>query len=162
MVKERPPAAMADRRGIGCMTITLEESTARLLYTKKLAMSNQHIGSDSMNGIIKSNAVKSPCLTCTRVKDPRNCENKLCKDWQNWFVERWDAMRASIYAGTVPLAVDRNAITVGGYQYSHPDHVRQFLRYKPCLTCNCPEDLCKEPCTLLVVWEAMKEKAVKE
>lgn len=144
------------------MTITLEESTVRLLYTKRLAMSNQHTGSDSMNGVIKNNAVKSPCLTCTRVKNPSNCENKLCNDWQNWFIERWDEMRASIYSEAMPLVVDRSAIMVGGYKYSHPDYVRRFLQHKPCLNCDCPAELCKEPCAMLVVWEAMKEKAVKE
>lgn len=32
---------------------------------------------------------KSPCETCTRVKDPGNCENKRCKDWEVWFLKRW-------------------------------------------------------------------------
>ncbi len=36
---------------------------------------------------------QSPCRGCARVRDPANCENKLCKEWQAWFVERWDAMR---------------------------------------------------------------------
>lgn len=39
---------------------------------------------------------KSPCLTCTRVKDPRNCENKTCKLWQEWFMQRWQAMQARL------------------------------------------------------------------
>ena len=114
-----------------------------------------------MNGV-NDRSRERPCLECTRVVNPANCENKQCKEWQNWFIARWDAMRASLYASAAPLTVERDAITVGGYKYSHPDYVRKFLKDKPCLTCNCPADLCKEPCTLLVVWEAMKEKAVKE
>ena len=38
------------------------------------------------------NEGKSPCLTCTRVKAPENCENKCCRVWQNWFLARWDRM----------------------------------------------------------------------
>lgn len=40
--------------------------------------------------------MESPCLTCTRVKDPKNCENKSCKDWQAWYIGRWEAMRANL------------------------------------------------------------------
>lgn len=36
-----------------------------------------------------ANERQSPCLTCTKVKDPPNCENKLCKDWKAWFLRRW-------------------------------------------------------------------------
>ena len=37
--------------------------------------------------------IEHPCKTCTRVKDPKKCENKTCKDWQKWFMDRWEAMR---------------------------------------------------------------------
>lgn len=36
---------------------------------------------------------ESPCKTCTRVKDPKNCENKICRDWQIWFLDRWESLR---------------------------------------------------------------------
>ena len=36
---------------------------------------------------------QSPCLTCIRVKDPSNCENKTCKLWKAWFIRTWEAMR---------------------------------------------------------------------
>lgn len=36
------------------------------------------------------NELKNPCLTCTRVQDPINCENKQCKVWQKWFLSRWE------------------------------------------------------------------------
>lgn len=35
------------------------------------------------------NKSSSPCLTCTRVKDPDSCENKNCKLWKAWFLRRW-------------------------------------------------------------------------
>lgn len=34
-----------------------------------------------------------PCLTCTRVKDPDNCEIKSCKVWREWFIQIWEKMR---------------------------------------------------------------------
>lgn len=40
--------------------------------------------------------VPSPCLTCTRVRDPKNCENKSCMDWRAWFLERWETVRRNI------------------------------------------------------------------
>lgn len=36
---------------------------------------------------------KSPCLTCTRVKDPRDCENKTCERWRRWFISWWEGVR---------------------------------------------------------------------
>ena len=38
----------------------------------------------------------SPCLTCTRVKDPKNCENKTCKPWQAWFLAWWKGMQSNV------------------------------------------------------------------
>lgn len=34
-----------------------------------------------------------PCKTCTRVKDPKKCENKVCREWQAWFIQKWDELR---------------------------------------------------------------------
>ncbi len=31
----------------------------------------------------------SPCMNCSRVKDPGNCENKCCRQWSAWFMQRW-------------------------------------------------------------------------
>lgn len=38
----------------------------------------------------------SPCVTCGRVKDPENCENKHCKLWKGWFLNRWELLRIGI------------------------------------------------------------------
>ena len=32
---------------------------------------------------------QSPCRSCTRVKNPGDCENKCCKAWCKWFLESW-------------------------------------------------------------------------
>ena len=39
---------------------------------------------------MNKNMTPSPCLTCTRVADPKDCENKQCKPWSQWFLSRWD------------------------------------------------------------------------
>ena len=36
---------------------------------------------------------KNPCLTCTKVQDPKNCENKSCKEWREWFIQAWEKLR---------------------------------------------------------------------
>lgn len=33
----------------------------------------------------------NPCVSC-RVRDPRTCDNKLCKRWQVWFLQRWEGI----------------------------------------------------------------------
>ena len=37
-----------------------------------------------------------PCKICTRVKDPEKCENKTCRDWQQWFFDRWEILREQL------------------------------------------------------------------
>ena len=66
---------------------------------------------------------KSPCATCRRVKDPSNCENKQCKLWQNWFIDRWETMRDEIF------------------------------RDDPCLRCGMDTDECLEACAARRNWE---------
>ena len=101
----------------------------------------------------------SPCLTCSRVRDPINCENKLCKDWQAWFIARWEEMRANVFAQVrQQKAEEHGAISVGGYQYSHPDHVRSYLLADPCRDCICPKDLCDTPCAVRKAWDDMHNK----
>ena len=41
-----------------------------------------------------ANKDPSPCETCTKVKEPAKCENKLCKDWKAWFLRRWAAIQS--------------------------------------------------------------------
>ena len=39
---------------------------------------------------------EKPCLTCTRVKDPADCEIKNCKAWRDWWIEKWEEMRSVV------------------------------------------------------------------
>ena len=61
----------------------------------------------------------SPCGYCTRVSDPRECENKNCMLWRKWYIDRWDTMRAAIRvrmdAPGVPVGV-----CVSGTYYAAP------------------------------------------
>ena len=30
-----------------------------------------------------------PCKECTKVKDPKCCDHKTCRDWKRWFLDEW-------------------------------------------------------------------------
>lgn len=47
----------------------------------------------------KGEKMQKPCLTCTRVKDPANCESKQCKTWSDWFIKTWEQMRTRLGYG---------------------------------------------------------------
>lgn len=96
--------------------------------------------------------MNSPCLTCTRVKDPKNCESKVCKDWQAWFISRWDAMRERIRDEITNAAAEEHGVPLGGHRYASPHQVRDFLKNDPCKTCYCPKELCEKPCRLRLAW----------
>lgn len=100
---------------------------------------------------------KSPCLTCVRVRDPENCENKKCKDWQAWFIDRWESMRAAAKAGSSGKHVQGTPIVVGGVKYYHPDKVREYLTIDPCFQCPWRDGLCPNPCDTREEWLASKE-----
>ena len=36
---------------------------------------------------------QSPCEKCKRCKDPKNCENKSCSAWREWWLGRWERIR---------------------------------------------------------------------
>lgn len=38
-------------------------------------------------------ANEKPCLTCQKVKDPVDCENKSCKEWREWWLKKWEELR---------------------------------------------------------------------
>lgn len=42
--------------------------------------------------------MEKPCLKCTRIKDPGNCENKECQVWRRWFLFEWARIRAGANA----------------------------------------------------------------
>lgn len=37
--------------------------------------------------------IDNPCNHCVRVPDPAQCDNKQCKVWQRWFLDRWQQVR---------------------------------------------------------------------
>ena len=102
--------------------------------------------------------MNSPCLRCTRVKDPKNCENKLCKDWQAWFIHRWESMREQVRKEMEQAAPVERGIPLGGERYAHPEVIREYLQYDPCDRCPCPKGLCQHPCPAKSAWlERVKE-----
>lgn len=101
----------------------------------------------------------SPCLNCQRVRDPKNCENKTCREWQAWFIDRWDTMRKLILQAPQGEGIRGATISVGGREYHHPDRVRQFLKVNPCLRCPRAVGLCPSPCNTKKAWLEAKESA---
>lgn len=43
---------------------------------------------------------QSPCLTCTMVEEPKECERKGCGAWKKWWLARWENMRSRYCAET--------------------------------------------------------------
>ena len=99
----------------------------------------------------------SPCMGCTRVKDPRDCENKNCQVWRRWFIGRWDRMRENIRAQMEqePAPV---GVTLGGKAYASPHQTEKYLQADPCESCLCPKDLCSQPCPLKRNWLAARKE----
>lgn len=102
----------------------------------------------------------SPCLYCTRVRDPKNCENKTCKDWQAWFIDRWESMREYVRAEMGNASTEEAGVPLGGYRYASPHRVLRYLQTDPCNTCPCPKDVCHTPCPVKAAWNE-KQKEVK-
>ena len=98
----------------------------------------------------------SPCMGCTRVRDPRACENKHCQPWQNWFISRWNAMRRAVRMEMEkqPTPVGQN---IGGKLYAPPNQAEHYLAKDPCKDCLCPKDLCAIPCKLKRNWTAARK-----
>lgn len=102
--------------------------------------------------------IEYPCRTCQRVRDPKNCENKLCKEWQAWFVDRWESMRRYVQQAEQGKCVQGETISVGGERYHHPDRARRFLEENPCMQCQRRNGLCLSPCKVRKTWDSEKEK----
>ena len=100
--------------------------------------------------------MKSPCLECTRVRDPQNCENKLCKEWQAWFIDRWEAMRANVRAQAEEAPITEVGIPLGGHRYASPHRIHEYLEQDPCDRCLYPKDHCRFPCPTRFAWAQKK------
>ena len=95
----------------------------------------------------------SPCMGCTRVEDPRACENKNCQLWQKWFIARWEGMRKAVLMQMHTAPRETAGVPLGGRRYAGPHQVRAYLRTDPCSGCVCDKDLCYEPCPSRRSWE---------
>lgn len=100
--------------------------------------------------------VPSPCLTCTRVRDPEQCENKACSVWRAWFIARWDSLRSSPRLAMEQARMEPVGVSLGGRIYAPPHQVREYLEEDPCEKCLCPKDLCTGPCRVRRAWEEAK------
>lgn len=96
--------------------------------------------------------MKSPCFTCTRVRDPINCENKTCKDWQAWFLDRWESMRENVRLQMLTSPVNELGVPLGGHHYISPHRVKEHLDIDPCSRCQCPKSICTSPCPAKDLW----------
>lgn len=105
--------------------------------------------------------MKSPCLQCTRVRDPQNCENKLCKDWQAWFIDRWESMRDQVRAEMDQAPMEDIGIPLGGRRYASPHRVQEYISQDPCQRCLCPKDHCRIPCSSKEAWLEMQRRVQK-
>lgn len=98
----------------------------------------------------------SPCICCTRVKDPRDCENKNCQVWRRWFIARWEALREAARE-KMEVAPEKVGVALDGKTYAAPHQVREYLHKDPCKECLCPKDLCRHPCSLKTNWLKARE-----
>ncbi len=101
--------------------------------------------------------MNSPCLRCTRVKNPRDCENKNCTVWRNWFVSRWEEMRRQPRLQMETKKKEMEGVCIGGVTYALPHRVENYLENDPCKTCLVPRDLCMLPCRVKRAWTKAKE-----
>ena len=104
--------------------------------------------------------MNSPCFECTRVRDPQACENKICREWQGWFLGRWDAMRENVRKQMDATTTCDIGIPLGGERYAPPHRMQAYLADDPCDRCLCPKDLCHMPCPARMNW-AEKNAGVK-
>ncbi len=98
----------------------------------------------------------SPCLRCARVKNPRDCENKSCPEWQRWFLDRWEMIRAYFRQQMEQAELRPDGVRIGGNVYTQPERVRNYLGKDPCDGCMCPKDLCTHPCRVKRIWSEAK------
>ena len=96
--------------------------------------------------------MKSPCFSCTRVRDPINCENKTCKDWQAWFFDRWESMRENVRTQMQNAPVTEIGVPLGGRRYISPHRMEEHLHTDPCSQCKCPQSICTTPCPTKTIW----------
>ena len=98
--------------------------------------------------------MKKPCVSCDRVVDPANCDNKDCKAWRQWYIATWDDMRRAPRVNMEQVATVPEGTVIGGVRYALPHRVHDYLRNDPCSNCLCPRDLCTIPCRIKREWKS--------
>ena len=99
----------------------------------------------------------SPCLTCSRVPDPRECDHKACRPWQQWFLARWELIHNYPRAKMEAAELKPVGVKIGGRPYAAPHQVRRYVQNDPCQSCLCPKDLCLTPCPVKKAWEQTRK-----
>jgi len=100
----------------------------------------------------------SPCLGCTRVKDPRSCENKNCVPWRNWFLQRWEWIHNYPRVHMESADLKPVGVNIGGKVYAPPHEIKNYANQNPCEKCVCPKDLCAEPCKVRRAWDEFRKE----
>ncbi len=103
----------------------------------------------------------SPCLTCTRVPYPEECENKNCRPWRQWFTDQWEMIRAYPYYQKENGKAESVGVSVGGNRYAHPLQVQAYLKEDPCRKCSCPKNLCTGPCRIRRAWKKANKEVLQ-
>ena len=101
----------------------------------------------------------SPCLSCTRVPHPEDCENKNCNPWQQWFLDQWELIHRFPRAHMEKAELKPAGVRVGGRYYAPPYQVEEYLRKDPCEACVCAGSVCTSPCRIRRSWEEAREEA---
>ena len=101
--------------------------------------------------------MNSPCLRCARVACPRDCEDKNCRAWRQWFVEKWDTLRVQPRLKIEKTKPEPEGVNIGGVVYALPHRVTGYLEKDPCVGCLCPRDLCVVPCRVKRSWIKARE-----
>ena len=99
----------------------------------------------------------SPCLHCTRVRDPEACENKNCKTWRQWFAGRWEYTR-KLYRAGMDRCQKKRGVPLGGCRYASPHTTEAYLQTDPCDRCKLPKALCNTPCKVRTDWSEVKHE----
>lgn len=99
-------------------------------------------------------------MFCVRVPDPEQCENKNCKVWRAWFVERWEQLRQIPRQQLEQARREPVGVAIGSHHYAAPHQVRSYLAQDPCGGCLCPKDLCRTPCQVKRAWQEARARVM--
>lgn len=100
----------------------------------------------------------SPCLTCTRVADPRACDDKSCIPWQKWFLDRWKLIQAFPRKQMDQTKPEPVGVVIGGQHYAAPHQVDAYLQKDPCSDCLCGKEFCRVPCRVKRAWNGARNE----